>query len=77
MRAYIFVMEHPFFAVTDEAGQFEIKDLPDDAYTLAICMKPLVNGKRKSLWAKTASKALRSLTSPRENRDLTPNGTDL
>ena len=36
MRAYIFVMEHPFFAVTDEAGQFEIKDLPDDAYTLAI-----------------------------------------
>jgi hypothetical protein len=36
MRAYLFVMEHPFYTVTDETGRFEIKNLPDGAYTLAI-----------------------------------------
>lgn len=36
MRAYLFVMEHPFFAVTDVQGRFSIKGLPADNYTLAI-----------------------------------------
>ena len=35
MKMYIGVVKHPFFAVTDEAGKFEIKDLPPGDYTLA------------------------------------------
>tara|TARA_B100000676_G_scaffold4108_1_gene3732 strand:+ start:1671 stop:2381 length:711 start_codon:yes stop_codon:yes gene_type:complete len=35
MRAFIFVMEHPFFAVTDAQGSFTIKNLPPGEYTLA------------------------------------------
>ena len=35
MRAYIFVMEHPFFAITDPQGRFHIKNLPPGEYTLA------------------------------------------
>jgi len=35
MRAYLFVMEHPFFAVTDAQGRFTIKNLPPGEYTLA------------------------------------------
>jgi hypothetical protein len=34
MSAYIFVMPHPFFAVTDDQGKFTIKDLPPGDYTL-------------------------------------------
>ncbi len=36
MRAYLFVMDHPFFAVTDRHGHFIIKNLPAGEYTLAI-----------------------------------------
>ena len=36
MRAYLFVMEHPYFAVTDAQGRFTIKGLPSGNYTLAI-----------------------------------------
>ena len=35
MRAFIFVMEHPFFTVTDAQGRFTIKNLPPGEYTLA------------------------------------------
>ena len=35
MRAYFFVMDHPFFAVTDETGQFKIEGLPPGEYSLA------------------------------------------
>ena len=35
MRGYIFVMDHPFFAVTDEDGNFSIEGLPPGEYTLA------------------------------------------
>ncbi len=34
MNAYIGVLDHPFFAVTDGNGAFEIKDLPDGEYTI-------------------------------------------
>ena len=34
MRAYLFVMEHPYFAVTDEQGRFVIKGLPPGEYEL-------------------------------------------
>ena len=35
MRGYIFVMDHPFYSVTDEDGQFSIDGLPPGEYTLA------------------------------------------
>lgn len=34
MRAYVSVMEHPYFAVTDAAGAFEIPGLPPGEYTI-------------------------------------------
>lgn len=35
-RAYVGVMAHPFFAVTDEFGRFEICGLPPGNYTLVV-----------------------------------------
>lgn len=35
MTAYVGVMAHPFFAVTNETGAFEIKGLPPGTYTIA------------------------------------------
>jgi len=35
MRAYINVMQHPYFAVSAPDGSFEIKNLPPGEYTLA------------------------------------------
>ena len=34
MRSYIAVFKHPFFAVTDNAGNFELKNLPPGDYTI-------------------------------------------
>jgi hypothetical protein len=34
MKAYYFVMDHPYFAVTNEKGQFKIEGLPAGEYTL-------------------------------------------
>ncbi len=34
MTAYVFAMEHPFFAVSNEKGQFKIEGLPAGEYTL-------------------------------------------
>jgi plastocyanin len=34
MRAYIGVVEHPFFAVTTDGGTFELKGLPPGTYTI-------------------------------------------
>ena len=35
MTAYYFVMDHPYFAVTNEKGEFKIDGLPAGEYTLA------------------------------------------
>jgi len=35
MKAFIFVMEHPYFAVSNAQGQFKIEGLPAGDYTLA------------------------------------------
>jgi len=35
MKAFIFVMEHPYFVVSDTNGQFKIKGLPAGDYTLS------------------------------------------
>ena len=36
MRAFFFIMDHPFFGVTDDAGTYTIDDLPPGEYTLAV-----------------------------------------
>ena len=36
MHAYLFVMEHPFFAVTDAGGKYSITGLPAGEYSLAV-----------------------------------------
>lgn len=36
MTAYVHVMEHPFFAVTQQDGTFEIKGLPPGEYELSV-----------------------------------------
>jgi hypothetical protein len=35
-KAYVAVMDHPFFAVSDEFGRFEIRGLPPGTYTLVV-----------------------------------------
>lgn len=35
-KAYVAVMDHPFFAVSDESGKFEIRGLPPGTYTLVV-----------------------------------------
>ena len=35
-KAYVAVMDHPFFAVTDEFGRFEIRGLPPGIYLLVV-----------------------------------------
>jgi hypothetical protein len=36
MEGFIVALPTPWFAVTDKAGAFEIKDLPDGAYTVKV-----------------------------------------
>lgn len=36
MRAWIYVFDHPWFAVTKEDGRFEFKDVPEGEYTLSV-----------------------------------------
>jgi len=36
MNAYVNVVSHPFFAVTNDAGSFEIKGLPPGTYTVEL-----------------------------------------
>jgi len=35
-RAYIAVLDHPFFAITDEFGNYEIRGLPPGTYKLSV-----------------------------------------
>ena len=36
MRAWIRVFDHPYYAVTDDNGHFEIKDAPAGEYRLVV-----------------------------------------
>jgi len=36
MRAYVYVSEHPYVAITDASGNFEIKDLPPGKYKVKV-----------------------------------------
>jgi plastocyanin len=41
MRGYIAVFKHPYFAVTDKDGVFEVKDLPPGTYTITAWQEKL------------------------------------
>ena len=41
MKGYIAVLKHPYFAVTDKTGHFEIKDLPPGTYTISAWQEKL------------------------------------
>jgi len=41
MKGYIAVFKHPFFAVTDKDGNFEIKNLPPGVYTITAWQEKL------------------------------------
>ncbi len=41
MKGYIAVLKHPYFAVTDKSGHFEIKDLPPGNYTITAWQEKL------------------------------------
>jgi hypothetical protein len=47
MAAYVGVMSHPFFAVTDADGRYEIKGLPPGDYTVAIWHEKLGTREQK------------------------------
>ncbi len=36
MSAYVHVVEHPYYAVTDASGKFDLKDVPPGTYTLGV-----------------------------------------
>jgi plastocyanin len=41
MHAYLGVLDHPYFAVSQENGSFEIKNLPPGKYTIAVWQEKL------------------------------------
>jgi plastocyanin len=41
MKGYIAVLKHPYFAVTDKSGAFDIKDLPPGTYTITAWQEKL------------------------------------
>ena len=57
MRAYISVLAHPFFAVTNEDGSYEIKALPDGEYEVEAVHSQLkrVTGKVSVKGGKTST----------------------
>ena len=46
-RAFVGVLDHPFFAVTDELGNFEIRGLPAGTYTLVVWHEKLGEQQRE------------------------------
>lgn len=63
MTAYLFVMEHPYFAVTNEEGQFKIEGLRSGEYTLAAWHEEFGEQELKlSIGATTSSKLEFSFT---------------
>ncbi len=52
MSAYCAVMEHPFFATTDENGNFEITGLPDGDYVITTWAERFKKGRDKRVTIK-------------------------
>ena len=59
MNAYVGVMSHPYYAVTDKDGKFELKSLPPGTYT--------IEAWHEKLGAQTASVTL----GPKDSKDIT------
>jgi hypothetical protein len=47
MNCFAGVLTHPFFAVTDDKGAFEIKNLPPGEYTIAVWHEKLGTQEQK------------------------------
>jgi plastocyanin len=47
MEAFVVVLDTPYFAVTDKAGAFEIKDVPAGTYTLTAWSEKLKSSKQE------------------------------
>jgi hypothetical protein len=48
MHAYIFVMDHPFYAVSAADGSFKIEGLPPGEYTLEVWHEKLGKQRQKA-----------------------------
>jgi hypothetical protein len=46
MRAWVYVLEHPWFAVTDERGAFRIENLPPGKHRLVL-VHPDTGGRQR------------------------------
>ena len=58
MSAWIVVAEHPYYAITDEAGSFQIPDVPPGTYTLRYWHESLGKQEKKiTVEAKKETKA--------------------
>ena len=66
MKAFFFVMDHPFFAVSNEQGKFEIKGLPSGKYTLAIWHETFGKQEREITVGKDHVKGVDFKFKPRE-----------
>jgi plastocyanin len=58
MRGYIAVFKHPYFAVTDRNGNFDLKDLPPGTYTITVWQEKLGTQNQKVTVAAGESKNL-------------------
>ena len=67
MRAFIFVMEHPFFGVTDAQGHFSIKNLPSGEYVLATWHESFGENKQTIQVGKSALKNVNFTYKPKED----------
>ena len=57
MAAYAGVMAHPYFAVSDREGRYEIKDVPAGAYTIAV-WHPKLKGQPKPVTVESGKPAV-------------------
>jgi plastocyanin len=58
MRGYIAVFKHPYFAVTDKNGAFDLKDLPPGTYTITAWQEKLGSQTQKVTVAAGEAKPL-------------------
>jgi hypothetical protein len=64
MRSYIAVFKHPFFAVTDKGGNFELKNLPAGNYTIQAWHEKLGTSTQKITVASGDTKQLEFVFKP-------------
>ncbi len=49
MKAYVGVMRHPLFAVSNDTGTYEIKGVPPGKYTVVAWKEGGANGEEKTM----------------------------